>query len=55
MVPFGKRPKRLPQVLSAEEVSRLITCVDNRKHRTFLLTLYSTGMRLSEAAHLNEG
>ena len=52
MVPFGKRPKRLPQVLSGEEVSRLIACVDNRKHRTFLLTLYSTGMRLSEAAHL---
>ncbi|MFM7831497.1 MAG: tyrosine-type recombinase/integrase, partial [Planctomycetaceae bacterium] len=52
MVPFGKRPKRLPQVLSGEEVSRLIACIDNRKHRTFLLTLYSTGMRLSEAAHL---
>ena len=38
MVPFGKRPKRLPQVLSGEEVSRLMACVENRKHRTFLLT-----------------
>ena len=52
MVPFGKRPKRLPQVLSGEEVSRLMACVANNKHRTFLLTLYSTGMRLSEAAGL---
>ena len=55
MVPFGKRPKRLPQVLSGEEVSQLIACVPNRKHRTFLLTLYSTGRRLSEAARLKIG
>ena len=52
MVPFGKRPKTLPQVLSGEEVSRLIECVKNAKHRTFLLTLYSAGLRLSEAAQL---
>lgn len=52
MVPFGKRPKSLPQVLSGDEVSQLIACVENLKHRTFLLTLYSTGMRLNEAAHL---
>ena len=52
MVPFGKRPKRLPEVLSGEEVSQLIACVSNIKHRTFLLTLYSTGMRLNEAARL---
>ena len=29
-----------------------MACVSNLKHRTFLLTLYSTGMRLNEAAHL---
>ena len=52
MVPFGKRPKRLPQVLSGEDISRLMACVSNVKHRTFLLTLYSTGVRLNEAAHL---
>lgn len=52
MVPFGKRPKTLPEVLSGDEVSRLIACVTNIKHRTFLLTLYSAGLRLNEAAHL---
>lgn len=52
MVPFGKRPKTLPEVLSGEEVSRLIECVRNLKHRCFLLTLYSAGLRLNEAARL---
>ena len=51
-IPFGKRPKRLPAVLGAEEVSRLLACVSVLKHRTVLLTLYAAGLRLSEATHL---
>lgn len=51
-IPFGKRPKRLPTVLGAEEVSRLIACVPVLKHRVLLLTLYAAGLRLSEATHL---
>jgi site-specific recombinase XerD len=52
MVPFGKRPKKLPVVLSRQEVDALLTCTPNLKHRTFLSTLYACGLRLSEAAHL---
>ena len=52
MVPFGKRPKKLPTVLSRQEVEELFRCTENLKHRTFLSTLYACGMRLSEAAHL---
>ena len=52
MVPFGKRPRRLPTVLSAEEVQELLQCTPNLKHRTFLMTLYAAGLRLSEAAEL---
>jgi len=52
MVPFGKRPKKLPTVLGRQEVDRLIQCTANLKHRTFLMTLYSGGLRFSEAAHL---
>jgi site-specific recombinase XerD len=52
MIPFGKRPKKLPAVLSGEEVNRLLSCVKCHKHRTFLLVQYAAGMRLSEAAHL---
>lgn len=52
MVPFGRKPKTLPAVLSGEEVASLLSCVKSIKHRTFLLTLYAAGLRLSEAASL---
>lgn len=52
MIPFGKRPRRLPEVLGAPEVDALLTCVKSLKHRTALLTLYAAGLRLSEATHL---
>jgi len=52
MIPFGKRPKKLPTVLSREEVEALLQCTPNLKHRTFLLTLYAAGLRVSEAAAL---
>ena len=52
MVPFGRKPKTLPAVLSGEEVTRLLSWVKSLKHRTFLLTLYAAGLRLSEAAAL---
>jgi len=52
MIPFGKRPRKLPAVLSSNEVDRLLQCVRSLKHRTFLLTLYGAGLRLSEAAPL---
>jgi site-specific recombinase XerC len=42
----------LPTVLGQEEVNRLIGCVDHLKHRAVLLTLYSAGLRLTEATNL---
>jgi site-specific recombinase XerD len=51
-IPFGKRPKKLPTVLSDQEVSCLLECVKNPKHRAVLLTCYAAGLRLSEATHL---
>jgi integrase/recombinase XerD len=52
MVPFGKRPKTLPIVLSRQEVDQLIECTPNLKHRVFLMTLYSGGLRFAEGANL---
>jgi integrase/recombinase XerD len=49
---FAAVPKRLPVVLSAEEVQRLIAGAKNLYHRTLLLTLYGTGLRRSEVCHL---
>ena len=47
-IPFPKCPKRLPTVLSLEEVARLIDSARNLYHRTLIMTLYSTAMRRSE-------
>ena len=52
MIPFGKRPKKLPAVLGADEVDQLLKCVTCLKHRMLLLTLYAAGLRLSEGAAL---
>ena len=52
MIPYGKRPKKLPAVLGSDEVDRLLQCVSSIKHRTLLLTLYAAGLRLSEGAWL---
>jgi len=54
-IPFGKRPKKLPTVLSDEEACRLLEKLHNPKHHAILLTCYAAGLRLSEALHLKIG
>ena len=49
---FPKTPRKLPVVLSQEEVKGLIEAVPNLLHRTLLMVLYSTGVRRTEAALL---
>ena len=44
--------RQIPIVLSPEEVTRMIDAAPNLRHRTILMTLYSTGMRRSELCHL---
>jgi integrase/recombinase XerD len=51
-LPYPKDHRRLPTVLSPEEVSRLINAAGTLFRRTLLMTLYGTGMRRSELAHL---
>jgi integrase/recombinase XerD len=47
-----KRQKRLPVVLSVDEVRRTLKRVHVLRHRTCLATLYSCGLRLTEGTHL---
>jgi integrase/recombinase XerD len=54
-LPTPKRHRRLPTVLSPEEVRRLIAGAKNLSHRTMLLTLYGAGLRRSELCHLKVG
>ena len=51
-IPFGKRPKKLPVVLSNEEAARLLQCIENPKHRAVILTSYAAGLRLRETTNL---
>src|SRR3954452_8294964 len=45
-------PKKLPIVLSQEEMARFLDALQNPKHRAVLMTAYSGGLRLSEVAGL---
>jgi site-specific recombinase XerD len=51
-IPKGKMGKRLPVVLSQQEVKALFGVIKNLKHRAILMTIYSAGLRVSEALHL---
>lgn len=47
-----KKSKKLPQVLTETEVVRLLQAIDNPKHRSILMLVYSAGLRLSEVINL---
>lgn len=51
-VPLPRQPQRLPEILSREEVARLIESPPNPKHRLLLATVYAAGLRVSEAVRL---
>jgi len=50
-----KRPrkdKKLPVVLSKEEVAKILSSVDNLKHKAILMLVYSAGLRVGEVVKL---
>jgi site-specific recombinase XerD len=46
--------KKLPAVLSREEVQHLLASVENPKHRLLLMFAYSSGLRVSEVVMLRQ-
>jgi site-specific recombinase XerD len=50
--PYPRKVIRLPAILSPEEVARLIDAAEDPFYRILLMTLYGTGARRIEAAHL---
>jgi site-specific recombinase XerD len=48
MLPYGKRPKTLPVVLSMEEVAQLLAAALPGRQRMLLETAYGCGLRISE-------
>ena len=51
-VPGPKQPQKLPEILSPEEVRRVIESTANRRQRALLATTYAAGLRVSELVHL---
>ena len=47
-----RREKRLPTILSEQEIKRLIDSYSNLKHKTMMMTLYACGLRKSELINL---
>ena len=47
-----KVPKRLPVILSPDELVRFFNAAHNLKHRVILMTTYAAGLRLSEVCRL---
>ena len=54
-IAHAREPQKLPVVLSAEEVVRLLEAVPSLKSRTALTTVYATGLRVSEVVRLQVG
>ena len=51
-LPFPKTLRKVPTVLSPEEVGRMIDATTNLMHRTLLMVLYGTGVRRTELSLL---
>ncbi len=51
-IPYGKRPRTIPAVLSPEEVARLFDAARPGRDRVLLQTAYACGLRMSELIHL---
>ena len=50
--PYPKKQRRIPTILSQEEVARLIDAAGTAFHRTLLIALYATGLRCAELTRL---
>lgn len=51
-IEYCKRDRRLPIVLSQDEIQRLFIACSNLKHKAILSLLYSAGLRISEVINL---
>lgn len=54
-IPMAKVPKRLPVILTRDEVQRLFGACATLRARTVLMTTYAAGLRVSEVGALQVG
>jgi len=51
-IPRCKQRRKLPGVLTREEVESILSATKNLKHRAILMTIYSAGLRIGEVTRL---
>ncbi len=51
-IPYRRIGAKQPEILSAEEVSRILAACRNPHHRTLLMTTYAAGLRVGEVCRL---
>ncbi len=51
-IPRPKKARKLPDILSQEEVISVFNTVENLKHKTMLMLIYSAGLRVGEVVRL---
>jgi site-specific recombinase XerD len=51
-IPCPKRPQKLPDVPSRDEVERLLSSIHSVKYQALFMTAYGAGLRISEACGL---
>jgi len=51
-IPYQRTGRRLPEILSPQEVAALFRATPNLKHRALLMTMYAGGLRVWEVTHL---
>lgn len=51
-IPRHRKPHKLPDILTKEEIQTLFNACDNLRDKCILMTLYGAGLRLSEVASL---
>jgi integrase/recombinase XerD len=51
-IPFPRRERKLPTILSRDEVKALLEAPSDLRHRAMLAILYGSGLRVSEVTRL---
>jgi site-specific recombinase XerD len=51
-LPFMRKIKKLPEILTIDEVNAILNCSQNLKHKTIFMTIYGSGLRIGEVLRL---
>lgn len=51
-IPRLKKSRRIPEIFTKDDFNNFINACDNLKYRTIFMTLYGSGLRISEVTHL---